>query len=134
MLGKYHNVGIIDIDKSLFLFKNYFFLLSNTILKGGYLFLSWNNLNCKEYTVKFYFCRFIYKWVPGMVTNFRKVKKSDLFLINFFDEKKGAKRLRFPNFVINFGPNKDISVQEGRRLPLPFLSIVDTLHLSLIHI
>lgn len=40
ILGRYYNISIIDINKSLFLLKNYFFLLSNIILKGGYLFLA----------------------------------------------------------------------------------------------
>ena len=73
----------------------------------------------------------MYRWVPGTITNFRKVKK-----IN--SEKKfsnkqqrpfsGGEKLRFPNFVINFGFNRNIETQEGCRLPLPFLSIVDTAH------
>jgi ribosomal protein S2 len=120
MLGKYYNVGIIDIDKSFFLLKNYFFLLSNIILKGGSLFLIWNNLKYKRYFKKSSFCHFIYKWLPGTITNFRKVKKSNLGL--------GDSRIRFPNFIINFGINDSVLVQEGFGLPLPFLSIVDTLH------
>ena len=29
IVGRYYNVSIIDINKSLFLFRNYFFLISN---------------------------------------------------------------------------------------------------------
>lgn len=39
-----------------------------------------------------------------------------------------GEKLRFPNFVINFGFNRNIETQEGCRLPLPFLSIVDSAH------
>jgi len=63
-----------------------------------------------------------------MITNFRKVKKVDLKKKNFPKFKKKIKELRFPNFVINFGFNKNIQSQEGFGLPLPFLSIVDTIH------
>lgn len=37
-----------------------------------------------------------------------------------------AKKLRFPNSVVNFGFNKDIQYQEGFNKALPFFSIVDT--------
>lgn len=130
IVGRYYNVSIIDINKSLFLFRNYFFLISNIILKGGYLFLIWNNQKFSKFSLNCAFCRFIYRWVPGTITNFRKIKKVDL-------EKKFSKKhrfynndekFRFPNFVINFGFNRNIETQEGCRLPLPFLSIVDTSH------
>jgi ribosomal protein S2 len=128
ILGRYYNISIIDINKSLFLLKNYFFLLSNIILKGGYLFLAWNSLKYKKYTLNCSFCYFIYRWIPGMITNFRKVKKVDLKKKISPKFKKKITKLRFPNFVINFGFNKNIQSQEGFGLPLPFLSIVDTIH------
>lgn len=129
MLGQYYNVSIIDINKSLFLFKNYFFLMSNIILKGGYLFLVWNSLKYKKYFMKSNFCRFMYKWIPGTITNFRKKKDafSPLNLKNS-SKKKKDQDLRFPNFVINFGFSKNTLIQEGADLPLLFLSVVDTLH------
>lgn len=127
-LGRYYNISIIDMDKSFFLLKNYFFLLSNVILKGGYLFLVWNNLKYGEYFTKYRFCRFIYKWVPGIITNFRKRKHVDLRSENIYNKKTGAKKIRFPSFVINFGFNKTVLAQEGLKLPIPFLSIADTLH------
>lgn len=120
MLGKYYNVSIIDIDKSLFLLKNYFFLLSNIIIKGGYVFLVWNDLKYKKYSNRISFCHYMYKWVPGTVTNFREIRKKN--------RKTEEVNIKFPHFVINFGINTSILAQEGRKLPVPFLSIVDTLH------
>lgn len=68
--------------------------------------------------------------MPGTITNFRKVKRVNSEK-NFSSNRysfNGGEKLRFPNFVINFGFNRNIETQEGRRLPLPFLSIVDTAH------
>lgn len=104
--------------------------MSNIILKGGYLFLVWNSLKYKKYFMKSDFCYFMYKWIPGTITNFRK--KKDAFnvlnLKNTSKKKVEDQCLRFPNFVINFGFSKNILIQEGVNLPIPFLSVVDTLH------